>query len=237
MGAVISGPGLIAIHASNMPSMDALAPGGAQPPTSGPRDTANSHASRPWPEGAALPPPTAYGPYGETAPYLGGPRPPRRQWFPVAVVAAILIAGALIAAAIFFKGAGTSPTPATVAPTAQPPTAQLSPTSAGRAKTCFAWSIAKADLGQVPRLPSGWTYETPGIDQMIASRAAIIDKILKTFASQISPEPVDVAVAAHQFIDKQGAEVTKLPAHTLNAADINAIADATAALNRACGVE
>lgn len=85
-------------------------------------------------------------------------------------------------------------------------------------------------------MPRGWTYETPGIDPLIASRAAIIDKILKVFASQVAPQPTEVAAAANQFIDKQRAEVTKLPAHTLDAADVNAIAAATAALNRACGV-
>lgn len=173
--------------------------------------------------------------HGQVA-YPGVPQPPNRRrfpWFPFAVVAAILLAGALIAAAIFFKGSGGSPAPSAAPASTQPSQAT---TAAGRAKTCAAWTAAKSDLAQVPKMPSGWTYETPGIDQLITSRATIIVKILNVFANQVAPQPADVAAAANEFIDKQRAEVTKLPAHTLDAADVTAIANATAALNRACGV-
>lgn len=190
--------------------MDASAPGGAQ------------HL------------PTSTNAPGNPGPYFGGPPPPKnRPWFPLAVVAAILIAGALIAAAIFFKDSGQ---PATQ-PTPSSPAAPAAPTSGPRgAQTCAAWTIAKSDFRAIPKLPPGWDYQTPGIDAVIASRVAQVDKVLRAFEAQIAPTPVDVAAAAQLFVEKQQAEVTKLPAHTFDSADVYAIDGAYRALDRACGM-
>ncbi|OBI99096.1 hypothetical protein [Mycobacterium asiaticum] len=166
---------------------------------------------------------------GEPLPF-GPPSTPRRPWFGIAVVAAILISGTLIAAAIFFKGSGESSTP--TAGTSGKPATQ----SDGRSKTCGAWATAKIDFKSTPRLPQGWDYSTPGIDQLIAGRTAMLEKILNVFRSQIAPAPVDVAAAANLFVEKQEAEVRKLPAHTFDAADVYAIDGAYLALDRACGV-
>lgn len=155
---------------------------------------------------------------------------PRRTWFGIAVVAAILISGVLIAAAIFFKGSGESSAP--TAGSSGKPFAQ----SDGRAKTCKAWTVAKADFKAIPTLPPGWDYNTPNIDQLIAARVSMVEKVLDAFRSQIAPTPVDVGAAANLFVEKQEAEVRKLPAHTFDAADLYAIDGAYMALDRACGV-
>lgn len=175
-------------------------------------------------------PPSAPPPHGAGLYYTAQP-PKRQRGLIVAVVAAIVVAGGLIAAAILIKGGGqpaSAPVP-TIA-SGQPTAVTSEPGS-----TCAAWATAKSDFKAITTLPAGWTYSTPGIDALIEARATQVDKTLTVFEGQILPNPVDVAAAAHLFVQKQRVEVVKLPAHTFDAGDVSAIEGAYAAMNRACG--
>ncbi|MCV7200176.1 hypothetical protein [Mycobacterium angelicum] len=196
--------------------MDAFAPGGAEHPVQG--QTGHNDAG-----------------HGQVG-YPGGPQPPNRPrfpWFPFAVVAAILLAGALIAAAIFFRDSRQS---SDLSKPSAAATATTKPTKSSGGSTCAAWTTAQIDMGQVTRMPPGWVYGNPGIDQLADSRAAQINKILNVFETQIAPEPADVAAAAHLFIAKQRVEVRKLTARQpIDDGDVAAVEGAGVALNRSCG--
>lgn len=174
-------------------------------------------------------PPTVPPPYGAGLYYTAQP-PKRQRGLIIAVVAAIVIAGALIAGAILIKGGGQPAQAPAIASPSQPTAVTSEPGS-----TCAAWATAKSDFKAITTLPAGWTYSTPGIDALIEARAAQVDKTLTVFEGQILPDPVDVAAAAHLFVQKQRVEVVKLPAHTFDAGDVSAIEGAYAAMNRACG--
>ncbi|MFV8160746.1 hypothetical protein ACNQVK_01085 [Mycobacterium sp. 134] len=176
-------------------------------------------------------PPTVPPPYGAGLYYTAQP-PKRQRGLIIAVAAAIVVAGSLIAGAILIKGGGQSaPAPVpTIASPGQPGAVTGEPGS-----TCAAWATAKSDFGAVTRLPAGWDYSTPGIDQTIAARSAQLEKVLGVFESQIQPTPVEVSSAARLFVEKQRAEAVKLTAHTFDAADLSAIEGAEKSLNLACG--
>ena len=180
---------------------------------------------------AALQPPLPpVGPYGAT-PHYSSPQPQKSQRaLIIAVVAAIVVAGALIAAAVLLKGGSGQPQVPTSPVLGQQSTAASQPSG-----TCAAWETAKIDFKAITTLPAGWTYSTPGIDSLIAARVAQVDKTLNVFEGQIESGPAAVSAAAHLFVEKQAAEVDKLPAHTFDAGDVSAIEGAYAALNRACG--
>jgi hypothetical protein len=145
----------------------------------------------------------------------------------VAVVAAIVVAGALIAAAIFFRGDRDE----TRAPTAAPPISEAPADSA----TCMAWARAKYDLGQVTQMPPGFIYGKPGIDELADRRADELRKVLATFESQIEPTPAAVAAAAHRVVDTSMDEVDKLSGRLpIGPADADAVQGAHRVLNGLC---
>jgi hypothetical protein len=149
------------------------------------------------------------------------------RWFPVAVVAAIVVAGALIAAAILFRGAG-SQSPTSTAPS---PTAEALADSA----TCMAWAKAKYDLGQVTPMPPGFIYGNPGINDLADRRANELRRVLAAFESQIELTPSAVAAAAHQVVDVSMDEVDKLSGRVaIGPADAVAIEGARRVLNGLC---
>jgi hypothetical protein len=148
------------------------------------------------------------------------------RWFPVAVVAAIVVAGVLIAAAIFFKGEGDQAPAPSVAPTTE---------AAADSATCLAWAKAKYDLSHVTPMPPGFVYGAPGVDELADTRAARLQKVLAAFESQIESTPEAVAAAAHRVVDASMDEADKLSGRlAIGPADANAVGGARRELDGLC---
>jgi hypothetical protein len=149
------------------------------------------------------------------------------RWFPVAVVAAIVVAGALIAAAVFVKGDDDPPQ----APSVAAPTDEAMADSA----TCMAWAKTRYDLGQVTPMPPGFVYGAPGIDELADHRAAQLRTVLAAFESQIEPTPPAVASAAHRVVDTVMDESDSLSGRVaIGPADADAVQGAQRVLNGLC---
>ncbi|GAB7065819.1 hypothetical protein H7J06_26845 [Mycobacterium hodleri] len=141
--------------------------------------------------------------------------PAREERLLYAVAAVILVAGLIIAGVIYFSGRPEAEMSSAPAPGPTQPIAAQS----GTGTTCDGWGDMKRDFQGMTQMPDGWTYDTPQIDIVIASRAAQLAKLLDIFTPQITPEPADVAAAAHAFVAAQSTEGPKLIAHTFGPAD------------------
>jgi hypothetical protein len=183
----------------------------------------------------ATPPraPLEYVPYPPDA-YRAATKPSRSVWL---IFAAIVIGCALIAGAIFFAldGRGSSPSaaPPVAAPSAVP---QGGSSEAVDSSTCRAWRSTKAALDQALDLPRGWNWETPGIDQMIASRNAVLTKAMDLFEPQIADRPADVATVARAYVAARRTEVQKFADRTYTGADGVAGTANYTTLNDLCGL-
>lgn len=166
-------------------------------------------------------------PYPPTA-----PQPPRRPiWI---IFAGIVIGCALIAGALFLaldrNDTGTPGAPA-------PATEQAAASGdAASSSTCQAWKSTKAALDQSLSLPDGWDWDTPGIDQMIASRNAVITKAMDLFEPQITDNPPDVAAAARSYVAARRVEVQKFNDRTYTSADAVQTNVSVSQLNQLCGI-
>lgn len=142
----------------------------------------------------------------------------RGRWsLPVAiVVAAIVVSASAIAIALITHSSAPAPAPAVPASAAPAHTAAATNADS---PTCTAWRSAAAVLDQTAGLPDGWDWTTPGIDQMIASRNAVITKTMNLFESQIVEQPVDLARDARAYVAARRVEVAKLADHTYTGAD------------------
>ena len=145
-------------------------------------------------------------------------RPPkRRSWLPAAIIgSAIVIAGGLVAGAVILKGRDDP--------------------AAGGVSTCQAWTQTRLTLRAVPALPSGWTWNTPNIDNYIKIQNAPIGNALDLFETQIAAEPTDVAQAARQYVSALRNQMQSLSDHTYVAADGAAVDTALGNLNQLCGI-
>lgn len=179
----------------------------------------------PSPPGAHQWPP--HQPYPPTA-----PQPSRRPiWI---IFAGIVIGCALIAGALFLALDRTDTgTPAASAPETNQAAASG---DAASSSTCQAWKSTKAALDQSLSLPAGWDWDTPGIDQMIASRNAVITKAMNLFEPQITDNPPDVAAAARSYVDARRVEVQKFNDRTYTSADGVQGNVSVAQLNQLCGI-
>jgi hypothetical protein len=144
-------------------------------------------------------------------------------------VMAPLVAG--LTAAVGCAGQSDEPRATTVV---SPPAAPEIDNTPG--STCAGWTSLKNSLQGVTQLPHGWTYQSALIDIQISARSAQLATLLDIFASKIQSAPPEVAAAAHNFIEAQAAETTKLTEHTFTASDQAAIDDARRALDSACGI-
>jgi hypothetical protein len=159
--------------------------------------------------------------------------PAREERLLYAVAAVVLVAGLIIAGVIYFSGRPEARGSSALAPGPTQPIAAQS----GTGTTCDGWGDMKRNFQGMTQMPDGWTYDTPQIDIVIASRAAQLAKLLNIFTPQITPEPADVAAAAHAFVAAQSTEGPKLIAHTFGPADRANIDAAGVALDRACGMQ
>jgi hypothetical protein len=167
-------------------------------------------------------------------PYPGFyPVPPQqnRQWVPVAIVAAIVVAGGLIAGAIMLSGGNK----------AQPPTAARGTTApaasvpAESTATCKAWNNTYTELMAVPPLPDGADYNTPNIDTLIANQNKANEKALIGFEPKIAPDdPTQVVNAAKAYINAKRIDMAKSASHTVTEADDTAVDTSFATLNQLC---
>ncbi|MEY8019118.1 hypothetical protein [Mycobacterium servetii] len=161
------------------------------------------------------------------------PPPPGRRWFPIAVIAAILVAGALIAAAIVIAGGDKSHPAAAPITTAQP---AMEPPEA--TATCKAWRAADAALATIPALPEGWDWNTPNIDTLSSNAKTAVDKVLDIFESRVAAgDPQQVVEAAKSYIATKRADMSKLVDHTITTADDAAVEVSLATLQQLCGGE
>ncbi|MDD4866115.1 MAG: hypothetical protein PHQ28_03015 [Mycobacterium sp.] len=177
------------------------------------------------PVGLAQPPQ----PYPQPPPYPGYPPPQSRRWMPYATLAAIVLAGALIAVAIVIAGGEKSHQAAPSAPTrsASVPTDST--------QTCKAWRAADAAMGTIPALPEGWDWNTTGIDTLIANQKGAIEKTLSIFESKIGAnDPQQVVEAAKGYIATKRTDLNKLTDHTITEADDAAVESSLATLQQLC---
>lgn len=156
-----------------------------------------------------LAPPTAppqlseYSRHNMQPPY---PYKPPRNWSPVAIVAAIVAAGALIACAILLAGGDRSGVAATSAPTMEPAAA---PGITAVPATCRAWESAKQDLSEVPMLPEGWRTD-PNREIYVQNQINLLAPIIDRFEKSITTEPANVVAAARNVVTTQRAAMTSL---------------------------
>lgn len=176
--------------------------------------------------------PTEPPPWPAPPPYPSYPPAPRsnRRWFPIAVVAAIVVAGLLIAGAIMLSGNRAQPPAASPSTTAQAAAVPLESTA-----TCKAWHAAYAELMAVPPLPDGADYNTPNIDTLVANQNKANEKILIGFEPKIAPnDPPQVVNAAKAYINAKRIDMAKSAAHTVTEADDTATDTTFATLNQIC---
>jgi hypothetical protein len=163
------------------------------------------------------------------APQPGYPPPRNRSWMPYATLGAIVLAGALIAVAIMISGGNKSQPAAAPGSTAQPAAVAVDTT------TCKAWRAADAAMDTIPALPEGWDWNTPGIDNLIASQKGAIDKTLSIFEAKIAAgDPQQVVDAARSYIATKRADLNKLKDHTVTEADDAAVESSLASLQQFC---
>lgn len=166
-------------------------------------------------------------------PYPGYPPPQSRRWMPYATLAAIVLAGLLIAGAILLSG--TRSGPATTPQT--PPGAPGTSAAASGNATCGEWATTKAALQAIPQLPDGWDWDTPNIDVYIQSRTGAISKALDLFEPHIADQPPGFAAAAHQYVSERRKEIQMLRAHTYTEADGVPVTAEETKLDQLCGVK
>ncbi|WP_457180925.1 hypothetical protein [Mycobacteroides abscessus] len=140
--------------------------------------------------------------------YMQAPYPYKRQknWTPVALVAAIIVAGALIAGAILLAGGDRSGVVSVPSQTGQPAAA---PAVIAESATCRAWSSTKQDLSEVPLLPEGWKTD-PNREIFVQNQINLLAPIMDRFEKSIVPEPANVAAAARNVVATQRASMASL---------------------------
>jgi hypothetical protein len=153
------------------------------------------------------------------------------------IVAAILVAGAMIAAAIILAGRDKSQ-PSSAAPTSAPTTAaQQVAVPPGSTATCKAWRVTSAQMDKIPPLPDGADFNTPHIDELIATQNAALTKALDAFQAKIAAnDPPHVVSAAQDYIAVKRTDMAKAAAHTVKEADDKAVDAELATLNGLCGL-
>jgi len=158
------------------------------------------------------------------------PHQARGRWsLPVAIViAAIVVSASAIAIALITHSSAPAPAPAAPAHTAAATNAD--------SPTCTGWRGAKAVLDQTEALPDGWDWTTPGVDQLIASRNAVIVRTMDIFEPQIADQPADLAKVAHAYVAARRNEAKLLAAHTYTAADGVVGTSGYHQLNQMCGI-
>lgn len=162
-------------------------------------------------------------------PYPGYPPPQSRRWMPYATLAAIVLAGALIAVAIVIAGGEKSHQAAPSAPT------QSAAVPTESTATCKAWRTTSAALDAIPALPDGWTWATPNIDTLISNAKTGVDKALDIFQSKIAADdPPQVVSAAKSYIAAKRTEMSKLSDHSITEADDSAVDTSRGTLNQLC---
>lgn len=181
-------------------------------------------------------PPTPTAPYGMPWPPYGPPPKRGPAWpMPVAiVVAALLIAGAVVAFAILSNKSG-SPAADSNHPSASTAGANTAVNNQD-SSTCRAWRSTGAALDRIQELPEGWDWDTPGIDGMIAKRDAALTQAMDLFEPQIAAQPSDLAAAAHAYVKARRNEVKKLADHTYTGADGVASTAGASTLDQLCHV-
>lgn len=152
------------------------------------------------------------------------------------IFAAVVIAGALIAGAVFLALSGKDTPTQTASPTA--PTASSSEmASTADSSTCSAWRSTVPAIRAIPDLPAGWDWDTPNIDTYIANHNASVGKVLDLFEPKIAADdPSDVAAAAKDFVSARRNEMHLLSNHTYRGADGVAGNVAFEQLNQLCNV-
>ena len=151
------------------------------------------------------------------------------------IAAAVIVVGLIAAGLIAITKPAPAPSPVAAATNRAEPQTPAPPISRSGHSTCAGWTTVKMDMQAMTQLPAGWTYDSPQIDIVIHGRAAQLDRIVKLFVDQISPEPADLAATAHAWVDAQSVEGPKLVDHTFTAADRANIVAAAHALDIACG--
>lgn len=159
----------------------------------------------------------------------------RPRWHPFAVSVAVLVtAGAVIAFTVVGASAivcGQRQNRAT-----SPLTSSLR-TSGVASATCAAWPRAKRSIDAVFVLPAGWYWNRSVARSDVADMAAVVNRDLDRFHSQIATtDPAPIAGAARFYISATHTELSTLTDHTFDDAAAVGVAWARSELNRACGI-
>ncbi len=154
-------------------------------------------------------------------------------WLTTAIVAAaILLAGAFVSAAIIIRGnrAGNE----TAA------SEHLSSTSVSdgeQSPTCLAWKVTKAALYAIPSLPSGWNWNTPGIETYVENDAAARTVAFDSFEPKIVEDSSDISRTARKYVAAERLSIQRLTDHAYSKSDAENSQAAEDDLNRVCGIE
>lgn len=172
---------------------------------------------------APVPPPVP--PY----PPPGKPPTSRAPWV---IFASILAAGVLIAGAILLtSGKGEN----TVQSTAPGSSATAAANDISSSATCVAWRPTEAALDRIPLLAAGWGWDTPGIDETIASIGDSVTTALDMFEPKINPaDPPVVVNAARDYVAAKRNEIEKLKDRTFTGSDGVAVTVAFTTLKELC---
>lgn len=172
-------------------------------------------------------------------PYAFASGPPDRQrvhgsrnstWI---IAVSIFCGFALVAGALYFGLRTSDPPSAALSTESSEPTAAASEEAGS---TCESWEIAKLGLDSIPPLPSGWNYETPGIDVYIGNYVEAVTRALDDFEPRILQEPHEVADAAHRYVSAKRLEVAELASYSFTGENTASGNSALAALNELCDV-
>ena len=154
------------------------------------------------------------------------------------VAAAIVVAGALIAAAIWVVKTDDRAIPA---PAAEPSMAVSVPSGApytpeSNAAPCEAWKARAPKRAAVPAPPAGWNYQTPGIQATLERWAAAVSPILDDLEATGLQNPAPGDDLLRQYISAQREALTAATGGTYTATAATRVSVAKNSLDVMCQV-
>lgn len=151
------------------------------------------------------------------------------------VAAAIVLAGALIAAAIWVVKTDDRAVPAPTAepaPVSVPSGAPYTPES--NAAPCEAWKASAPKRAAVPAPPAGWNYQTPGIQDTLERWAAAVSPILDELEATGLRNPAPGDDLLRQYISAQRDALTAATGGTYTATAATRVSVAKNSLDVMC---
>lgn len=161
-------------------------------------------------------------------------RPSRGVWV---IAAAIVVAGLLVAGAIWLIGNDDRAVPATAPSTAASlPSSGPPYTPESNAAPCEAWKASAPKRAAVPAPPAGWNYQTPGIQATLERWAAAVSPILDDLEATGLQNPAPGDDLLRQYVSAQRDALTAATGGTYTAAAATRVSVAKNSLDVMCQV-